>query len=618
VISVYDRVSCQYSNGIVQKDKFGKPLCTVTLSQKLLNRNADYTIDYKTGRIELRKNYNPTDANGNPQFIEVEFARTKPGFADRNWQFGVQAGLNTGAFTITGTAILLKPGVNPGLLYGVGVSYSAGGLNLGVEGTSSNGALGIAASINYTGTGFSFRTRYQDIAIGYLDPARNGLAATPGRELKIDATFGDPNGFSVNANITHTQGYYNPGDANFVAGASNSFGVNARNNFGSGLALSFGAFATLNPALSTPFDLFATLGAEVPLGAIKLTLLHKQILIGNINTTTELGLEIPLSSNFSLRFSDTFTWSDFIKQQLNFGVRGTFTNAELIRTLTGNDALIPDAFGQTNITASYGLDTANPISAQTAVGIDTNIPLSRNFSAQLGGQATFAAPGTTIGGTVGVRYDDKTAKADASIGLSLDPTGSLKQVYKAGVLLQISPNFAIFPNLEYTVDPAAWASRNTYADGGRFGIALALRADQFSLIANNYGKFGIYNPIGTNDYIEGVFVASYESSEVLFLRGNLNYRYEFGAALFTVQVGLGATYFLTDYVGIGADGQLAWQPSSNSTRGSFGIEASLKPLTNLLFTVGYRFAGTNFFGYNSGIYFRADWKFDERLFGIGR
>ena len=48
---------------------------------------------------------------------------------------------------------------------------------------------------------------------------------------------------------------------------------------------------------------------------------------------------------------------------------------------------------------------------------------------------------------------------------------------------------------------------------------------------------------------------------------------------------------------------------------SFGVEASLKPLTNLLFTVGYNFSGTNFFGSNQGLYFRLDWKFDERLFG---
>jgi uncharacterized repeat protein (TIGR01451 family) len=611
VISVYDRTSCQYDT-ITKKLKTdtvtGRPLCGVTLSQTVLDRNADYTIDYKTGRIELRKNLNATDLNNNPQFIETNFAR--PGLSPaRNWQYGVQAGLNTGPFTITGTAILLKPGINPGLLYGVGASYSAGGLDIGLEGTSSGNALGLAASANYTGAGFGFRARYQDLAVGYLDPARSGLATVSGRNLNLDASIGDPNGFSVNANITHTQTYNST-----TPGANNTFSLNARNNFGSGLALSLGAYATLNPALNN-FDAFATLGAEVPLGAIKLTLLHKQFLIGKTNSTTEIGLEIPLSSNFSVRLADTITWSDTIKQQLNFGVRGTFTNQELIRTLAGNDALIPDAFGQTNITASYGLDTANPDSGQAAVGIDTNIPLGSNFSAQLGGQATFATT-SSYGGTVGLRYDDKTVKADASVGLSVSGGGSLKQVYQVGVLAQISPSFVISPTIEYAVDPAAWASRSTYADGGKFGVALALRADQFSLIGNNFGKFGIYNPIGTSDYFEGLFVASYESSEVLFLRGNLNYRLELGTpSVFTVQLGAGFTYFLTDYVGVGANAQIAWQPLSGATSYGFGVEASLKPITNLLFTVGYNFIGTNFFGSNQGIYFRVDWKFDERLFG---
>jgi uncharacterized repeat protein (TIGR01451 family) len=607
VIAVYDRTSCTFN----ASGQLTVGSCTVRLSQKILDRNVDYTIDYKTGRIELFKSLNASDSNGNPQFVEVDFARSK---ADLNWQFGAQASLNAGAFNITGTAILLKPAaLSPGLLFGVGVGYSAGGFDLGLEGTSSGGALGFGAQVNYTGGGFNFRARYQDLAIGYLDPARNGLATTSGRSLNIAASLGDPNGFSVNANITHSQLYENA-----TPGANNTFSLNARNNFGSGLALSLGAYATLNPALNN-FDLFATLGAEVPLGALKLTLLHKQFLIGKTNTSTEIGLELPLSSNFSLRFSDTLTYGDTIRQQLNFGVRGTFTNQELIRTITGNNALIPDAFGQTNITASYGLDTASPESGQAAVGIDTDIPLSNNFSAQLGGQATFGSTSANsgYGGTIGLRYDDKTVKANASVGLSVNGNGAVKQVYQVGVLAQISPNFVIFPNLEYAEDPAAWATPGAkYADGGKFGIALALRADQFSLIGNNFGKFGIYRSAAdASDYIEGLFVASYESSEVLFLRGNLNYRYELSPGVFTVQLGAGFTYFLTDFIGVGANAQLAWQSVSNYVGYAFGVEASLKPLTNLLFTVGYNFSGTNFFGSSQGIYFRLDWKFDERLFG---
>jgi hypothetical protein len=426
----------------------------------------------------------------------------------------------------------------------------------------------------------------------------------------LAASLGDPNGFSVNANITHSQLYENA-----TPGANNTFSLNARNNFGSGLALSLGAYATLNPALNN-FDMFATLGAEVPLGALKLTLLHKQFLIGKTNSSTEVGLELPLSNNFSLRFSDTLTYGDTIRQQLNFGVRGTFTNQELIRTITGNNALIPDAFGQTNITASYATDTASPENAQAIVGIDTNIPLGSNFSAQLGGQASFGNA-STYGGTVGLRYDDATVKANASVGLSVASNGTVKQVYQVGMLAQISPNFVIFPNLEYAEDPAVWSTPGAkYADGGKFGIALAIRANQFTLIGNNFGKFGIYRSAAdASDYLEGLFVASYESSEVLFLRGNFNYRYELSPGVFTVQLGAGFTYFLTDFIGVGANAQLAWQSVSNYVGYAFGVEASLKPLTNLLFTVGYNFNGTNFFGSNQGLYFRLDWKFDERLFG---
>ncbi|NJK43794.1 MAG: hypothetical protein HC933_05490 [Pleurocapsa sp. SU_196_0] len=75
-----------------------------------------------------------------------------------------------------------------------------------------------------------------------------------------------------------------------------------------------------------------------------------------------------------------------MRQQLSFGVSGSFANNELIRTLTGNEQLVPDAFGQTNVSADYQLDTVSGNAGRARVGLETTLPLSDSLSLQIAGE----------------------------------------------------------------------------------------------------------------------------------------------------------------------------------------------------------------------------------------
>jgi hypothetical protein len=365
-------------------------------------------------------------------------------------------------------------------------------------------------------------------------------------------------------------------------------------------------------------ELWLTGGVAVPLGALKLTVDGRLVLAGTPTTYGGLtaGLEYALTENFSLRLQDRVTFEpNGPRQQLSFGVTGAFSNSELIRSTFGNETLVPDAFGQTNVTAAYELDTLDGNAGRARVGVETTIPLGSNFSAQLGGEAVFDPNGNLSGsGSLGLLYEDSSLKGLARAQLSLQPQG-LKQVYTLGVIAPLSNEFIVSPFVEYAIDPSRWSVPGaTSADGGRFSIALAYRGDDWSVLSNNTGKFGVYAPSG--DFLEGETQFGYQASERFYLRFGVAYRYEFSGGTFTGQLGAGFSYFLTDGFAVGAQGGYLVS-SIGSSKFAFGVEASLRVVDNLLFTVGFNALGFSGIGttFNPGVYFRFDWKIDERTLG---
>jgi uncharacterized repeat protein (TIGR01451 family) len=596
-------------------------LCTVPerikLEDRALRRDADYTIDYQTGIVRLRQAVNARDPNGNIQCLEVDYASSTP---RADLRYGAQATLGgDSGFSFSATALQFRNGQfggNSSILLGAGLRYSGGGFDLSVEGANSgvfgSGDWAGAAALAYTGSGFGVRVNYQNRGIGFINPETN--AAQSGQTLNAGFLIGDPNGFRLTANGTYTQSYTPTGNPSNIA-----VSAEARNNFG---AFTAGLGLAYQQNLSADSNaLLATAGLEIPFGFATLSVLQRVPVIGGPADygDTTATLSIPLSRAFSLRLSDklTYEWNG-VRQQISFGVSGAFTNSELLRTLTGNQAIAPDAFGQTNVSADYQLDTVNGNAGRARVGFETSIPLSSAFSLQLGGEAVFSPNASEPRGsfTIGGLYRENNLQGGVRAQFSVLP-GGLKQVYTAQIIAPLSPEFVISPAVEYAVDPSAWNTPGArFADGGYFSIAFAYRGNNLSLLSNNTGKFGLYSPGG--DKIEGEVQAGYQSSEVLYFRSGIAYRLLLGGT-FTTQFTAGLQYFLTDSFAIGAQAALQLQPATGFVGYAAGLEGSLKIVDNLLFTVGFNFLGLSNSltgSFAPGAYFRLDWKIDERTFGI--
>lgn len=584
------------------------------LTSRVLTRNVDYSIDYLTGIVRLRQAVLSTDNDLNPVFVEFDFAATG---VKRDLRAGAQVSVGGDNFKVTGTALQFRNGqfgANGSYLFGAGIALNSGGFNANVEaalsGQFGNQGLGLAAQASYVAPNFAFSVDYRDRDQNFVNPESNQLDS--GRALTAGLLIGDVKGFRINGQLLHTQEY---------TGGTGSTGASleARTNLGSGFTAALG-FQYLYSFPVSSNELWLTGGLAVPLGGLKLTLDGRTPLLGTVTTYGGItaGVELALSDRFSLRLADklTFEWNG-IRQQLSFGVTGAFANSEILRGAFGNDPINPDAFGVTSVSATYELDSLDGNSGRARVGLETLVPLGGAFSAQLGAEAVFDPKGNLTGSTsVGLLYAADSVKGLARAQLSLQPAG-LKQVYTLSVIAPLSPEFIVSPLIEYAVDPSRWATPGALsADGGRYSIALALRSDDWSVLSNNTGRFGLYAPNG--DFLEGEVQAGYQAAERLYFRSSIAYRYQFTGGTFTGQVGAGFSYFLTDGFAVGAQAGYLFN-TLGSSKFAFGVEGSLRVVDNLLFTLGVNALGFNGIGnsFNPGLYFRLDWKLDERTFGFG-
>jgi hypothetical protein len=455
--------------------------------------------------------------------------------------------------------------------------------------------------------------RYQDTSLEYTDP--NTDAEQQGRNLSARAIFGDVDGFSVNFALTHRQDYR-------LGTATTDSSLAARNDFG-GFTASLGLQLILSntvpsgaPNLNTA--LYGTAGLEVPLGALRLGALQRVPLIGSATDygDTTLSLEYALSQSFSIRLSDRLVYEPGgVRQTLFVGARGSFSNAELLRLTTGNAEQIPDSFGSTNIAAGYEWSNLAGDAGRARVGLDTSIPLGGGFNAQLGGEAVFAANGNVTGSVAtGVLFQGDTAQFSARAQFAFTPTG-IKQVYSAGATIRVSEEFVISPSVEYNALPSfePRAVGDSVRDGGRFSVAAAWRAERASLLTNHTGRFGNYAPNG--DELQGELQFGYAAEERLYLRSSLAYK--FASSVLTAQATVGATYYLTDVFGLGANAAFMFQPATGVSRFGFGLEGSWRIVDNLAFSAGFNFVGFNGIGSFSsapGFFLRLDWLFNEGLF----
>jgi uncharacterized repeat protein (TIGR01451 family) len=587
---------------------------SVKLETKSLRRLADYTIDETSGSIQLSRPLNSGDANGNPQFLEVEYASVLEA-APRDWRYGVQATLGSDeGFSVTATALRFRPSDNA-YQFGLGAAYQIQGFQLGLEAAfggplGAGGGLGLAGQLNYSNSSFQLQARYQELWKDYIDP-NSTSSSTPGRSISGGLGWKLNDTFSIAGSITHNH--------EFTTGIANTnAGLEGRANFGILKAL-LGVFGRLgNGSLTSgqPWNAggFVTGGLELDLNPIKFTGLQRIPFTPETFGETDLGIEWLIAPSFSIRLADTLVYEPSgVRQTLSLGARGGVANKELIRLVTGQSSSEP--FGNTNLSASYDLVGASGTASRARVGLDTSIPFDSNWSTQLGGELAVDAPNPlTASGFLGLAYSSVTIKASTRAQFSLQPNG-IKQVYTAGAVIQLDPTFAISPSIEYAALPdlETRADSVRIRDGGRFSVAAAWRADDLSMLTNHAGRFGIYAPNG--DEVQGEIQFGYVANERLFARAGAAYK--LASSTFTGQVGAGLTCFITDQFGVGANAAYQFQPSTGTGKFSFGLEASLRVFNGIILSAGANFVGFDgLSGWSTapGFFVRLEFLFNDQFF----
>lgn len=449
----------------------------------------------------------------------------------------------------------------------------------------------------------------------YEDPSNLVTPSEAGRDLQIGAAYRATETFTLSAHYALKSPYS-------TGRLSQSYSLEAKSKFGLleaslGIAGTLGADTT-DTALSGPDNLWVTAGVAVPLGQFTLGAVQR-IGLGSTFGETVLGVDYAISQNFGIRVENILTYVNGLSAvdwRGSISARGTFTNAEILRTLNGNYPAIPDTFGTTNIAATYDLPGADGRAGRFRVGLDTTLPLSAALFAQAGLEVALESPGanTTASTSLGLLYAEESSKASARAQFSISPAG-LKQVYSLGGIFGVSEALIFSPVAEY-------AREADGRDGTRFSLAAAYRGDDWTLLTNNNARFGyVFAGAPGRSRFEGEVQLAYTPSEFLFLRGGVAYQLE---DVFTGQLSTGATWFVTDLIGLGGNLSYLFQPATASSRFLFGLEGNLRFAPGLLLAAGFNWevAGIggpiNYLNNNPGFYLRLDWKFDERTFGLNR
>lgn len=132
---------------------------------------------------------------------------------------------------------------------------------------------------------------------------------------------------------------------------------------------------------------------------------------------------------------------------------------------------------------------------------------------------------------------------------------------------------------------------------GRFSLAYALRASDLSLLT--YHRYATETGL-----LEGQLAAAYAPFPAFSVRPAFGYRYPFpdpeGA---TYALGLYATLFPTELLGLGGGASYTFQPATGASDLSFSVEGTLR-LSPLWLSLGYQF-GPSLFA-PEGVYLRLD------------
>lgn len=231
-----------------------------------------------------------------------------------------------------------------------------------------------------------------------------------------------------------------------------------------------------------------------------------------------------------------------------------------------------------NLSLSYQLPGASGEGNRARFGLEAPLPLSETWSlsASAGYERSLNTGQDQSAFGLALRY--KTQDFSAALGgETAFQTGNPKVMLRAGATGQLDAQQTLSLDATYQLLPTA---------EGRFTLAYALRGREASLLT--YHRL----TSTTERILEGSLATSYHPGLSFQLRPSAAYRVKLDdPAGNTYQVGLGANYYLTDWLGLGGGVYYQFQPATQSQATAFSLEGSLRIVEGLWFNLGYTFGG---------------------------
>ncbi len=321
---------------------------------------------------------------------------------------------------------------------------------------------------------------------------------------------------------------------------------------------------------TTSFSALGRLGYSA--GGLKLTATHRQ----SFSVAPSLS-----TLNVSYAFDANLKGEGELAYEWGTGLSGSFG--------------LKQRLGPANLSISYALPNASGSGNRARFGIRAPLPLSDKLTLDLsaGYDRSLDSGDYQAAAGVGLRY--KTDDLTATVGVegALSGSGS-KVTLRTGAAGKLDDRQTVSFDANYVF---------AGEPHGRFTLAYAYRGRALQVLT--YHR--LINEGGTS--LEGELAPTWHPSLSFQLRPSGAYRVSLSdPAASLYQIGLGANYHFTSYLGIGGGVYYLWQPALSNLATAFSIEGSLRVIDPVWLNVGYTFGG--FTGLTPearpGVYLRLD------------
>lgn len=538
---------------VITRDKANPKLI---LAVRTLKRFEDYTVNFRTGLLSLRGGLPTVDSLGNPLFVSVEYS---PADGEDDVDYGVQASVKARGFDLTGTLLH----TTNQLAFGAAAGASLGNFSAKVEAMNS-GSWAFSGTAAYSTDFMVVRVFGSVKDAGYVDPQSHL------RTLQATSEFRASVLQALGSNIYLEGNYYfhNEGTVGekqvLMAGTTYDMGP---------LKLKAGSvFELTRTGTTTSKAAFVTGGGELTSGNLRFNIDHRQSIYTNPSDTT-FKVDYGLSQNFGVFVQDTFTWGSGNQTAL-VGVRGTVKNTDLFSlNLNGTTGVERGILGETQFTAALDIGNLQWETGKARFGVDTTIPLSEQLDLSLNAGATVQeGKKEDLYGSVGLDYQGSNLQAGLKAEFSSTPEGN-KQVFSArasGSLWRLRAS------------GHARVMGGTSGQGTELGVKLGTDLGWGTLSAAGEYQTGALSDSGKEQFFGNVAL-DLQSGRI---HGGLE-----GAYLTGMGPQLAGKVSFDVIQGLGLEGRTAYQFSAPGVLCQYGVGLRFEPVTDLVFSAGYNFAG---------------------------